>query len=389
MAVFSILLMASFVAAVGGAREEAGRLAFLAMVLKKNTGDMRAMFHAVSENETSYRFEFRFLFTDRSASVSVKENEAIILTSESTLEDRPLLLEITQPTSRGFFVSLRYPSNALEGWSIFVETETEIQPISETEWTFDGIRSRFGEWLRAMVVSGAGEEISVETGNGTERKLNSTGKVKVDQHLAIRDSLQSEGSSSASKCVSFHFRNDDVCEVKEEEDCKALDELTPCSVGGNDEIEKGFWQQQVWICLSVLFSLAILLLALLFFKGHLKPCSPPAEDINSYASFVSLPNINFNPSQGQWQARVEQGGRAPAHETPLTRGSLLHSDAENGSKESVNSEYFRIKSEVAASPEAPTADDCSDDAVYSHLVRLTTVPFLDGIYEPLHRDSAV
>lgn len=135
----------------------AGRLAFLAMVLKKNTGDMRATFHAVSENETSYRFEFGFLFTDRSAAVSVKENEAIILTSESTLEDRPLLLEITQPTSCGFFVSLRYPSNVLGGWSIFVETETEIQPISETEWTFDGIRSRFGEWLRAMVVSGAGE----------------------------------------------------------------------------------------------------------------------------------------------------------------------------------------------------------------------------------------
>nr|XP_027220656.1 uncharacterized protein LOC113812930 [Penaeus vannamei] len=356
---FSILLVAFVVAALG--KEKGGiRVAFLAMAPTIKSNDMKATFHLMSADNTSCSFEFKFLFSDGVVKVSVLMNERRKLPSLE-LKIKNLLFEIVQLKPNGFLLSLDYPYGLLSRKDVFVETETEMNSISGTSWKFEKLGSGHGEWVKVMAVSVAGEAISLKIGSDDERTLNTTQPTKVSGSFEIKESLQGEGASKSNSCASFHFRNDGVCDFRKSDVCEALYEIFP----KNDEIrpKDGFWRQN-WHCLLIL-----LFFAYLCFKGYCKSCVPCSSCHRT--SSPKSEGTHSIPSQPSFTSHQNTNLARP-------QVSLPRSDAT--SRESINSEYFRM-SDLAKSPETPAAGDCRNDGDYSRLQHITAVPILEGHYD--------
>ncbi|XP_037794890.1 uncharacterized protein LOC119590174 [Penaeus monodon] len=372
---FSILLIA-FVAASLGKKEEGQRIAFLAMTPPEKSTDICATFHLLSGDNTSYIFEFKFLFSDLSFTASVSVNESI----RWEFEHGNLLLEIIRLKPHGFLLSFGYPRHLLSRKDVFVETETEMNSIYETRWIFNRLGTSPGEWMRVMAVSVAGEEISLKIGNGDEQTLNSTRKTNVNVGLEIKESLQGEVSSESKACVSFHFRKDDNCDIRRDDECKVLAEIFPKN-GEDESVPKcGFWQHH-WLYLLTLLSFGTVILAYLCPKDYIKPCVPYSSRHHS-----SLPECEGTHSNSAAHSLESlQSTNLPRPEDlAFPHGSLPHADGT--SRESINSEYFTM-SDLARSPEAQAAGDCEGDAAYSHLQHITAVPVGEGNYDTVFRGA--
>ncbi|XP_047493947.1 uncharacterized protein LOC125042390 [Penaeus chinensis] len=371
---FSILLIAFVVTALGNGEEREGvafiigkRIAFLAIAPTEKYIDMDATFHLVSGKD-SYKFEFKFRFSDFQFTASVSVNETRQLTSpDSGIECKKLLLEITLLEPQVVLLSLCCPRK-LVFWKYLCVQTPKMNSISEMRWKFDNI---YRKRLKVMAASVAGEgssEIILKTGN-VEQILNSTITTNVKNSLEIQESLQGEVSPESNGCVSFHFREDSVCDVRRDDDCKVLAEIIT-----KDVAKYGFGQQR-WLYLLTLLPVGFIILAYLYPKGYFKPCvpyclghrssSPECEGTHSnsaYSSFEGLQSTDLPRPQ----------------EPAFPHGSLPSADRE--SRESINSDYFRM-SDLARSPEAPAAGDCEGDADYSRLQHITRVPVLEGHYD--------
>ncbi|XP_063608715.1 uncharacterized protein LOC134782934 [Penaeus indicus] len=374
---FSILLIALVVAALGNEEESEGkRIAFL-LISQDKYMDMNATFHLVSGN-VSYTFEFRFLFSDYNFTASVSVNDSVhesrqLASLKSKIKHSNLLLEITLLKRYGYLLSLSNPLELLSQKHLFVVNNTEINSINEMGWKFVRIGKRLWSNLKRLAVSVAGEVSSeriLKIDNDVERILNSTWTTKVNRSFEIRESRQGKVSSKSTGCVSFYFGEDCVCNVSVNDDCKVPQEIFPEDVEAKSDAEHGFCQQEWLYYLLALFLVGTIILAYLCPKGYFKPCAPYCSGHRSNEETHSNPAYSSTGFQSTDLPRRQE----PA----FPHGSLPRADGT--SRESVNSEYFQM-SDLARSPEAPAAGDCEGDANYSRLQHITKVPVLEGHYD--------